>query len=158
MQLPDTAAGKQGKCPKCAKAVTVPAGRVAAPSNPHDEEFWSDLNQKTEAASSEADPHKTEKTSDAKLLKKVLGKAEQAKVIKRIGMPWERPMDGRMFDRFWDTAIGVMNNAQETFAEMKVTGGIGSPFKFLIIGAVLGSLIGAVYGLAVRPSPDQACR
>jgi len=52
-----------------------------------------------------------------------------------------------MFDRYWDTAIGVMNHTQDTFNEMRITGGIGSPFKFLMLGAVLGSLIAAVYGL-----------
>jgi hypothetical protein len=52
-----------------------------------------------------------------------------------------------MFDRYWDTAIGVMNHSTDTFAEMKVTGGTGGPLKFLLLGALLGSLIGAVYGL-----------
>lgn len=148
MQLPDTAAGKQGKCPKCSNAVTVPAAAATAPSNPHDEEFWSELNEKKEAApQEEKDPHKTEKRTDAQILKKMLGKAEEAKVVKRIGMPWERPRTGGMFDRYWDTAIGVMNHATDTFAEMKITGGIGSPLKFLILGAVFGSLIMSVYGL-----------
>ncbi|MBI2479839.1 MAG: hypothetical protein HYV60_14755 [Planctomycetia bacterium] len=149
MQLPDTAAGKQGKCPKCSKAVTVPAGGAAAPSNPHDDEFWSELDEKKEAAPKEkVDPHKPEKRSDAQILKKILGKAEEAKVVKRIGMPWERPREGGMFDRYWDTAIGVMNHTKDTFAEMRITGGIGAPLKFLILGAVFGSLILAVYGLA----------
>ncbi|HUG67496.1 MAG TPA: hypothetical protein VMM76_07075, partial [Pirellulaceae bacterium] len=66
---------------------------------------------------------------------------------KRIGVPWERPREGGMFDRYWDTAIGVMNHSTDTFAEMRVTGGTGGPLKFLLLGAVLGSLIGAVYGL-----------
>jgi hypothetical protein len=149
MQLPDTAAGKQGKCPKCSNAVTVPAAATTAPSNPHDEEFWSELNEKKDdAPQEEKDPHKSEKRTDAQILKKMLGKAEEAKVVKRIGMPWERPRMGGMFDRYWDTAIGVMNHATDTFAEMKITGGIGSPLKFLILGAVFGSLIMSVYGLA----------
>ncbi len=147
MQLPDAAAGKQGKCPKCSNAVTVPAARAAAPLNPHDEEFWSEVGEKKEAAPEEVDPHKTEKRSDAQILKKMLGKAEAAKVIVRIGVPWERPREGTMMDRFWDTAIGVMNHTTETFAEMKVTGGTGSPLMFLLIGAILGSIIAAVYGL-----------
>ncbi len=142
MQLPDTAAGKQGKCPKCSHAVTVPAAASAAPSNPHDEEFWSELNEKKESAPrEEKDPHKGEKKTDAQILKKLLGKAEEAKVIKRIGMPWERPLQGGMFDRYWDTAIGVMNHATETFAEMKLQGGIRGPFVFLLIGTIAGSLI-----------------
>jgi hypothetical protein len=148
MQLPDAAAGKQGKCPKCSNAVTVPAPRAAAPLNPHDEEFWSGVgDKKKDAASVAVDPHKTEHRSDAQILKKIIGKAEAAKVVKRIGVPWERPREGGMFDRYWDTAIGVMNHTQDTFNEMRITGGIGSPFKFLILGAVLGSLIAAVYGL-----------
>ena len=147
MQLPDTAAGKQGKCPKCSKAVTVPSTRAAAPPNPHDEEFWSELDEKKEAPPSEEDAHKPVKRSEAQILKKMLGKAEEAKQIKRIGVPWERPRDGGMFDRYWDTAIGVMNHSTDTFGEMKVTGGMGGPLKFLLLGAVLGSLIGAVYGL-----------
>lgn len=146
MQLPDTAAGKQGKCPNCSNAVTVPAGS-AAPSNPHDEEFWSELDEKKESAPAEVDGHAPVKRSDAQILKRMLGKVEEAKTVKRIGMPWERPKEGGMFDRYWDTAIGVMNHATDTFAEMKLTGGIGSPMKFLLLGALLGSLIGAVYGL-----------
>jgi len=147
MQLPDTAAGKQGKCPKCSNAVTVPVARAAAPLNPHDEEFWSEVGEKKEAVPDEPVAPKPVKKSDAQLLKHVLGKVEEAKVVKRIGMPWERPREGSMFDRFWDTAIGVMNHTSETFAEMRVTGGMGSPLRFLLLGAILGSLIGAVYGL-----------
>lgn len=145
MQLPDTAAGKQGKCPKCSKAVTVPSTRAAAPPNPHDEEFWSELDEKKEAPPSEEDAHKPVKRSDAQILKKMLGKAEEAKQIKRIGVPWERPRDGGMFDRYWDTAIGVMNHSTDTFAEMRVTGGTGGPLKFLILGALLGAIILSVY-------------
>lgn len=142
MQLPDTAAGKQGKCPKCSNAVTVPAAAATAPSNPHDEEFWSELNEKKEAApQEEKDPHKTEKRTDAQILKKMLGKAEEAKVVKRIGVPWERPREGGMFDRYWDTAIGVMNHSTDTFAVMKIQGGIRGPFGFLLIGTIAGSLI-----------------
>lgn len=148
MQLPDAAAGKQGKCPKCSNAVTVPAARPAAPLNPHDEEFWSEVGEKKEgAAPAEADPHNTEKRSDAQILKHMLGKAEAAKVVVRIGVPWERPKEGTMMDRFWDTAIGVMNHTKETFDEMKVAGGTGSPLKFLLVGTALGSIIAAFYGL-----------
>jgi len=147
MQLPDTAAGKQGKCPKCSNAVTVPAAGAAAPNNPHDEEFWSELDEKKEDAPVQEDAHAPVKRTDAQILKKMLGKAEEAKVVKRIGMPWERPKEGGMFDRYWDTAIGVMNHSTDTFNEMKLGGGIGSPMKFLIVGVLLGSLIGAVYGL-----------
>ncbi|MDA1053447.1 MAG: hypothetical protein O3C40_23610 [Planctomycetota bacterium] len=149
MQLPDTAAGKQGKCPKCSNAVTVPAVRAAAPLNPHDEEFWSEVGEKKESVSDEPEEPKHVKTSDAQLLKKMLGKAEAAKVVKRIGMPWERPREGSMFERYWDTAIGVMNNPTETFAEMRVTGGMGSPLRFLLLGAMLGALIAAVYVAAI---------
>lgn len=147
MQLPDTAAGKQGKCPKCSNAVTVPAPAAAAPPNPHDEEFWSELDEKKKTVSSEDEAPAPVKKSDAQILKHMLGKAEAAKVVKRIGVPWERPREGGMFDRFWDTAIGVMNHGKDTFDEMKVTGGIGGPLRFLIVGALIGSLIGAVYGL-----------
>ncbi|MBC8352152.1 MAG: hypothetical protein H8E66_09180 [Planctomycetes bacterium] len=148
MQLPDTAAGKQGKCPKCSNAVTVPTpGAAATPPNPHDAEFWSELDEKKDAIPNEDAAPEPVKKSDAQILKHMLGKAEQAKVVKRIGLPWERPRDGGMFDRYWDTAIGVMNHTLETFAEMKITGGIGGPLKFLILGAIFGSLIAAVYGL-----------
>jgi hypothetical protein len=148
MQLPDTSAGKQGKCPKCSNAVTVPAARAAVPPNPHDEEFWSELDDKNETLPDDDEaPKQVKKKTDAQILKHMLGKVEAAKVVKRIGTPWERPREGGMFDRFWDTAIGVMNHTTDTFAEMRVTGGIGSPLKFLLLGAILGSLIGAVYGL-----------
>lgn len=148
MRLPDTSAGKQGKCPKCSNAVTVPAAGAGAPSNRHDDEFWSELgDDKKEQHVAEDEPPKPKKKSDAQILKHMLGKAEEAKVVKRIGLPWERPREGGMFDRFWDTAIGVMNHSTETFAEMKLTGGLGGPLKFLLVGAVLGSLIAAVYGL-----------
>lgn len=145
MQLPDAAAGKQGKCPNCSNAVTVPAPQAAAPLNPHDAEFWSELDGKKEVVHDEHEAPKHVKKTDAQLLKYMLGKVEAAKVVKRIGTPWERPKEGRMFDRFWDTAIGVMNHSTDTFNEMRVTGGIGSPFRFLIIGVLLGSLMLAVY-------------
>ena len=105
------------------------------------------MDEKKTVVAEEDEVPKEVKKSDAQILKHVLGKAEEAKVVKRIGLPWERPREGGMFDRFWDTAIGVMNNATETFAEMKLTGGIGTPMKFLLVGAILGSLIAAVYGL-----------
>lgn len=145
LRLPDTAAGKQGKCPKCSRAVTIPAA-IAAPSNPHDEEFWSELDEKKATVHDEDEAPKPKKKSDAQILKHMLGKVEAAKKVKRIGMPWERPREGGMFDRYWDTAIGVMNHATETFGEMKVTGGMGAPLRFLLLGAIFGSLIGAVYG------------
>ncbi len=146
MQLPDTAAGKQGKCPKCSNAVSVPAAGAPAPSNPHDEEFWSELDEKKVEDVDDGGSHGAPKQTDAQLLKHMIGKAEAAKVIKRIGVPWERKKEGGMFDRYWDTAVGVMNHATETFGEMKLSGGIGSPLRFLILGAVFGSLIAAVYG------------
>jgi hypothetical protein len=147
MQLPDTAAGKQGKCPKCSNAVTVPVAK-AAPSNPHDEEFWSELGDEKETVQEEeGTPQPIEKT-DAQILRQMLGDEEEAKKIKRIGLPWQRPLDGGPFDRFWDTAIGVMNHPVETFGEMKLKGGIGGPLKYLIIGALLGFLILSVYATA----------
>jgi len=45
--------------------------------------------KKKDAAPAAADPHKTEHRSDAQILKKILGKAEAAKVVKRIGVPWD---------------------------------------------------------------------
>lgn len=145
MQLPDTAAGKQGKCPKCSNAVTVPASGPAAPSNPHDEEFWSELDEKKDEGPAEVDHHAPVKRTDAQILKKMLGKAEAAKVVKRTGLPWERPKEGGMFDRYWDTAIGVMNHGKDTFDVMKIGGGTGAPLRFLIIGALFGALLAGVY-------------
>ncbi len=147
MQLPDTAAGKQGKCPKCSNAVTVPAARGSAPPNPHDEEFWSELDEKKEAVHDEGEAPKPVKKSDAQILKHMLGKAEAEKAVKRIGMPWERPEEGGMFDRFWDTAIAVFNQPQNAFSEMKLQGGMGKPFTFLLVGQTTGFLMQAVYAV-----------
>jgi hypothetical protein len=104
------------------------------------------LDEKKATVHDEGEAPKPKKKSDAQILKHVLGKVEEAKKVKRIGMPWERPREGGIFDRYWDTAIGVMNHATETFGEMKVTGGMGAPLRFLLLGAIFGSLIGAVYG------------
>ncbi|MBP86055.1 MAG: hypothetical protein CMJ64_04955 [Planctomycetaceae bacterium] len=147
MQLPDAAAGKQGKCPKCQGVVTVPAGVAAAPASPEDEEFWSEVGEekKDQPVEEEEESHGGPKQTDAQLLKMSLGKADEEKKIKRIGLPWENPSAGGMMERYWDTAIAVMNHPATAFGEMRLTGGIKKALIYLILGAVFGSFFGALY-------------
>lgn len=147
MQLPDAAAGKQGKCPKCANVITVPAAAMAAaPLSAHDEEFWSDLNaaQKPQEKKDEGHGHGPKK-SDAKLLKSYLTKEDEEKVIKRIGLPWENPRNGTVLERFWDTSVAIMNHPKMSFAEMRLQGGIGQPFIFTLLGVTMGTFFAALY-------------
>lgn len=149
MQLPDAAAGKQGKCPKCQGVVTVPAPAAApAPMNPHDEEFWSEVGEKDDSLpqQEEQDPHGGEKQSDAQLLKMHLGRVEEDAKIQRTGLPWESSDEG-FFDRYWDTTVALTNHPSDTWATMRLKGGLGSPFKFLLIGAIFGSFFNALYAV-----------
>jgi hypothetical protein len=150
MHLPDAAAGKQGKCPKCQGVVTVPAAMAAAPANPHDEEFWSELGAGNKSQQvQEEGSHGQPKQSDAQLLKRQLGKIEEQEVIKRTGLPWESSEEGPL-DRYWDTAIAITNRPLETWATMKLGGGMGKPFGFLLTGALFGSFFNMMYALAAQ--------
>lgn len=144
MQLPDASAGKQGKCPKCQGVVTVPA--AVAPASAHDDEFWSEVGEdKQEGPAEEEDSHGRPKQTEAQLLKMYLAKGEEEKVLKRIGLPWENPSEGGAMERYWDTAIAIMNHPATAFGEMRLTGGIKTALIFLILGAVFGSFFSALY-------------
>lgn len=146
MQLPDTAAGKQGKCPQCQGVVTVPAAMAAAPVSPQDEEFWSEVgDEKKEQPVEEEGSHGQPKKSDAQLLKMYLAKDDEEKQLKRIGLPWENPREGGVLERYWDTAVMIMQHPSTAFGEMRVKGGIKKAVMYLILGAVFGSFFTALY-------------
>jgi len=142
MQVPDTAAGQQGKCPKCSAAVTVPLS-----NNPHDAEFWSELGGSKKEDIEEEEHHgKKEKKTDAQVLKGYLLKDAESKILKRIGVPWEQRDAGGVFERYWDTAIMAMNHPREAFGTMFLKGGFGKPLTYLLLGVTFGTFFSALYG------------
>jgi ABC-type multidrug transport system permease subunit len=147
MQLPDASAGKQGKCPKCGVAVTVPAPGAALSAQ--DEEFWSELPEnepKPAYYEEEKEAPKSEKKTDAQVLKTYFKDDTEEKILQRTGLPWEDSDEG-FFDRYWDTAIAIMNHPLDAWATMKLQDGFGKPVTFLLMGAVFGSFFSMLYAV-----------
>jgi hypothetical protein len=115
-----------------------------------DEEFWSEVgDEKKDQPIEEEGAHGQPKQSDAQLLRKYVAKEEEAKIIKRTGLPWESSDEG-FFDRYWDTAIAITNHPLETWAAMRLADGFGKPFKFLLTGALFGSFFNMLYALIAQ--------
>jgi len=150
LQLPDSAAGKQGKCPKCGGVVTVPSGAAPALS-PEDEEFWSEVGGEPQGPHQpeEEAPAGPEKKSDAQVLKMYFEDKTEEKELRRTGFPWEISDEG-FFDRYWDTAVAIMNHPSDTWATMKLGGGYGKPLTYLLTGAAFGCFFGAVWVVAIN--------
>jgi hypothetical protein len=65
---------------------------------------------------------------------------------RRRGLPWELAPS---FETFSDTLSEVLGSADEAFAKMRRTGGVGNPMGFLILGLVFGQLASAVYATII---------
>jgi hypothetical protein len=59
----------------------------------------------------------------------------------RLGPPWEN--EGPLFQRFIDTAKGVLIDPMNTFAQMRREGGLGPPLTYYLLGMLVG--IGALF-------------
>ena len=60
----------------------------------------------------------------------------------RTGPPWEHP--GPIFQRYIDTAKGVLLDPGTTFGNMRREGGLGAPLTYGMLGLVIGIIASAL--------------
>jgi hypothetical protein len=62
----------------------------------------------------------------------------------RDGPDWERP-HLPLVSRWFSTVSGVFTKPTETFATLKLDGGLGAPLAFGVIGTTIGSVAATIY-------------
>lgn len=131
LRVPDNAAGKSARCPKCQSLMIAPSATAIVvpvdPSLPSASPF---------AAPSVPYPYATP-TLGTKLL---YPQAELA----RPGLPWEnRPVS---FASWWQTTNLCMTQPSYAFSAMRRTGGMGPPMMFVAVGLSIGALGQLIWG------------
>ena len=64
----------------------------------------------------------------------------------RSGPDWENTTLP-LFGRWWSTVTAVFSRPTETFQNMRLEGGVGSPLVFGIIGGTLGSIAASIWNM-----------
>jgi hypothetical protein len=145
LRVPDAAAGKQARCPKCQALMTVPAGAVAPPPQAGAGEFGGGpppapppAHPFGEAASGHPFGEQAASTNPYVSPPAVThGYQPQMDVGGRPGLPWD--VGPRNFSTWWETTKLCMMQPSYAYSIMWQGGGLGQPMAFAAVGLALGT-------------------
>jgi hypothetical protein len=154
LTVPDEAAGRQARCPKCDAMMPIPAVSPEASPVPNFSDFPSDQSSSKPAISATDIPHHTVPSE----LNPYASPAAVDEIdgpnliggtpLKRAGLPWDDAPRG--FSAWKRTMTLVMLSPGVAFSRMRIRGGVVVPFRFAALGVILGYFAVCVWLLPVR--------
>lgn len=148
LRVPDTAAGKQAKCPGCQQINQVPTDSTSSvsptpPPAPDAGNPFAGAGAAGSAGSGFEGGSQNPFQTPAEVAQPFVSGSSDAN---RTGPPWEAL--GKSQNSFFATTKGVLFSPSETFSTMRRFGGFGDPILFLVIaGGVFGMIGGFMNGV-----------